>query len=261
MRTINKIGNKVFALLSSVVVGHLISDSLCGTKALRRSDWASIQEHADGLSKRDPFGDHTLLFGSVMLGLPVIEIPIHYHARTYGDTNISRFSDGWKLFKLIMYAFWRIRIRKETICERHLITGITGQDGRYLADLLLEKGYEVHGTVRRVSYPYPFEIDKRVHLHTADIGDQASLIATVYEACPDEIYNLAAMSDVQDSFGVPEYTGDINGLGFTRIVAASIANGGQARIYQASTSEMFGSAPPPQNESTPFNPSFTVRRI
>ena len=149
--------------------------------------------------------------------------------------------------------------------KRALITGITGQDGSYLAELLLGKGYEVHGLRRRSSSFNTSRIDHlindfrhnseaRLFLHYGDLTDSTSLIKLLYKLQPDEIYNLAAQSHVHVSFEIPEYTGDVTGLGVVRILEAVRETGIDSRIYQASSSEMFGSAPPPQNEQTPFHP-------
>src|SRR5690242_7440233 len=147
-----------------------------------------------------------------------------------------------------------------------LITGITGQDGSYLAELVLVKGYEVHGVVRRSSTMNRGRIDHLQHanpshvegsrfiLHYGDMTDSGGLNRLVKTVRPDEIYNLAAQSHVQISFDQPEYTGDADGLGTTRLLEAIRTAGLPARFYQASTSEMFGSTPPPQNESSPFHP-------
>ena len=146
-----------------------------------------------------------------------------------------------------------------------LITGITGQDGSYLAELLLSKGYEVHGIIRRAStfntnrvdhiYKDPHNGDKApMRLHYGDLASSDSLRNIILEVKPDEIYNLAAQSHVRVSFDLPEYTGDIDGLGVTRILEAIRSSGVPVRFYQASTSELFGSAKPPQSESTPFEP-------
>jgi len=146
-----------------------------------------------------------------------------------------------------------------------LITGITGQDGSYLAELLLSKGYEVHGLIRRAStfntrridhlYRDPHNgADVRLFLHYGDLSSSGSLLDIIYKVQPDEIYHLAAQSHVRVSFDLPEYTGDITGLGTARILEAIRRSGVKARFYQASSSEMFGSAPPPQNERTPFEP-------
>jgi GDPmannose 4,6-dehydratase len=146
-----------------------------------------------------------------------------------------------------------------------LITGITGQDGSYLAELLLEKGYEVHGIVRRSSsfntdridhlYRDPHESGVQLFTHHGDLSDSVSLTKLLYEVQPDEIYHLGAQSHVRVSFDIPEYTFDITGAGTLRILDAIRESGiTDARIYQASSSEMFGSAPPPQSESTPFHP-------
>jgi GDPmannose 4,6-dehydratase len=146
-----------------------------------------------------------------------------------------------------------------------LITGITGQDGSYLAELLLSKGYEVHGLIRRASTFNTQRIDHMYHdphngiankflLHYGDISNTGNLVEIIYDLRPDEIYHLAAQSHVRVSFDMPEYTGDITGLGTMRILEAIRRTGIKTRFYQASSSEMFGSAPPPQNESTPFMP-------
>jgi GDPmannose 4,6-dehydratase len=146
-----------------------------------------------------------------------------------------------------------------------LITGITGQDGSYLAELLLSKGYEVHGIIRRSStfntgrvdhiYRDPHNGDKaRMRLHYGDLSSSDSLHSIMVDVQPDEIYNLAAQSHVRVSFDLPEYTGDVDGLGVTRILEAIRRSGVPARFYQASTSELFGCAKPPQSEATPFEP-------
>ena len=148
--------------------------------------------------------------------------------------------------------------------KRALVTGITGQDGSYLAELLLEKGYEVHGIKRRSSsfntgridpiYSDWHQKDCRLFLHLGDLSDSASLWRLLYEVKPDEIYNLAAQSHVRVSFDVPEYTCDITANGALRVLEAIRHIGIKTRFYQASSSEMFGSAPPPQDEATPFRP-------
>lgn len=147
-----------------------------------------------------------------------------------------------------------------------LITGITGQDGSYLAELLLDKGYEVHGIVRRASTMNRGRIDHLQHanpshtegsrfvLHYGDMTDSGGLNRVVKAVKPDEIYNLAAQSHVHISFDQPEYTGDTDGLGTTRLLEAIRTCGLPTRFYQASTSEMFGAAAPPQNENTSFHP-------
>jgi GDPmannose 4,6-dehydratase len=141
-----------------------------------------------------------------------------------------------------------------------LITGITGQDGAYLAQLLLLKGYEVHGIKRRSSSFNtarldPFFDHPNLHLHYGDMADATSLTRIVCDVCPDEVYNLAAQSHVQVSFECPEYTADVNAIGTLRLLEAVRAAGmPDTRIYQASTSEMFGNAPAPQSEGTPFQP-------
>jgi GDPmannose 4,6-dehydratase len=146
-----------------------------------------------------------------------------------------------------------------------LITGITGQDGSYLAEQLLEKGYEVHGIVRRSSsfntdridhlYRDPHESGVKLFTHHGDLSDSVSLTRLLYELQPDEIYHLGAQSHVRVSFDIPEYTFDITGAGTLRILDAIRESGiTSARFYQASSSEMFGAAPPPQSEDTPFHP-------
>jgi GDPmannose 4,6-dehydratase len=149
--------------------------------------------------------------------------------------------------------------------KKALITGITGQDGSYLAELLLEKGYEVHGIVRRAStfntgrvdhiYRDPHLPGTRLFLHYGDLNDASSMNTILRHVRPDEIYNLGAQSHVRVSFDVPEYTGEVTGLGTVRLLEAVRDTGLEAtRIYQASSSEMFGASPPPQGESTPFYP-------
>ena len=146
-----------------------------------------------------------------------------------------------------------------------LITGITGQDGSYLAELLLSKDYEVHGIIRRASsfntgridhlYRDPHNGDQvRLHLHYGDMANTGNLVDLIYSIRPDEVYHLAAQSHVRVSFDLPEYTGDITGISTVRILEAIRKSGLKARFYQASSSEMFGSARPPQNETTPFEP-------
>jgi GDPmannose 4,6-dehydratase len=145
-----------------------------------------------------------------------------------------------------------------------LITGVTGQDGSYLAELLLEKDYKVHGVMRRSStfntdridhlYQDPHEADIRLVLHHGDMTDASALARLIRQIRPDEIYNLAAQSHVAVSFHQPEYTGDVDGLGVIRLLEAIREAEVPCRLYQAGTSEMFGDSPPPQNESTPFRP-------
>lgn len=143
-----------------------------------------------------------------------------------------------------------------------LITGITGQDGSYLAELLLSKGYDVHGTIRRSSVDYRERIahlegQPNFHLHYADLGDSMSLIQVMNRVRPDEVYNLAAQSHVQVSFDSPEFTADVDATGVLRILEAIRQAGlaGTCRMYQASTSELYGKVEEvPQNENTPFHP-------
>jgi GDPmannose 4,6-dehydratase len=147
---------------------------------------------------------------------------------------------------------------------RAFITGITGQDGSYLAELLLAKGYEIHGLIRRSSTFNTDRIDHlykdfhdpqaRVFLHYGDLSVSGHLTALLHEIKPDEIYNLGAQSHVRVSFDLPEYTGDVTGLGTLRILEAIRKTGLKTRFFQASSSEMFGDAPAPQNEETPFRP-------
>ena len=140
---------------------------------------------------------------------------------------------------------------------RALITGISGQDGSFLAELLLSKGYEVHGIKRRSSSFNTGRIDHlfdRLHLHYGDLTDATSLIRILSEVRPDEIYNLGAQSHVAVSFEMPEYTADVNALGTLRVLEAIRFLKLDCRFYQASTSEIFGDSPPPQNEATPFRP-------
>ncbi|MEU9061018.1 GDP-mannose 4,6-dehydratase [Streptomyces sp. NPDC048430] len=145
-----------------------------------------------------------------------------------------------------------------------LITGVTGQDGSYLAELLLEKGYTVHGLIRRSSsfnteridhiYQGPEEANRSFVLHHADLSDGVALVNLLRDIQPDEVYNLGAQSHVRVSFDAPLYTGDVTGLGTVRLLEAIRASRIETRVYQASSSEMFGASPPPQNEGTPFHP-------
>ena len=144
------------------------------------------------------------------------------------------------------------------------LTGITGQDGSYLAELLLAKGYEVHGLIRRAStfntsridhiYMDPHDPKTRLFLHYGDLGDSGQLTNLIYNIKPDEVYHLGAQSHVRVSFDIPENTGEVTGLGTTRLLEAIKRSGVNCKIYQASSSEMFGNAPPPQAEGTPFYP-------
>ncbi|MEA2493356.1 MAG: GDPmannose 4,6-dehydratase [Thermoleophilaceae bacterium] len=148
--------------------------------------------------------------------------------------------------------------------KKALITGISGQDGSYLAELLLEKGYEVHGVVRRSSsfntgridhlYRDPHESDVRLFTHYGDLSDPVALTHLLYRLQPDEIYHLGAQSHVRVSFDIPDYTFDVTAAGTLRLLEAMRETGLKSRFYQASSSEMFGAAPPPQSETTRFHP-------
>jgi GDPmannose 4,6-dehydratase len=148
--------------------------------------------------------------------------------------------------------------------KRAFITGITGQDGSYLAEFLLDKGYEVHGLIRRSStfntdridhlYKDFHDPDARMYLHYGDLSVSSHLVKLLYDIQPDEIYHLGAQSHVRVSFDIPEYTGDVTGLGALRMLEAIRKTGIQTKFYQASSSEMFGASPPPQSEKTPFEP-------
>lgn len=151
-----------------------------------------------------------------------------------------------------------------TATKKALITGITGQDGSYLAELLLSKGYEVHGIIRRASsfnttridhlYNDPHISGTKLFLHYGDISDGTRLVTLLDSVKPDEVYNLAAQSHVRVSFDEPEFTGNTTGLGSIRLLEAIRMVGLDCRFYQASSSEMFGATPPPQNEDTLFYP-------
>lgn len=148
--------------------------------------------------------------------------------------------------------------------KKALISGITGQDGSYLAELLLRKGYEVHGLIRRAStfntaridhlYQDPHEEGARLFLHYADLSDGARLVTLISQIRPDEVYNLAAQSHVRVSFDEPEHTADTTGTGAIRLLEAVRLAGVDTRYYQASSSELYGATPPPQSETTPLYP-------
>ena len=150
------------------------------------------------------------------------------------------------------------------MAKKTLITGITGQDGSYLAELLLAKGYEVHGIIRRASTFNTRRIDHlyqdfhrpsaRLFLHYGDLAGSEQLTNLIYQLAPEEIYHLGAHSHVKVSFEIPEYTGNVTGLGTTRLLEAIHRSGLKMRVYNASTSEMFGDSPPPQHEDTPLRP-------
>lgn len=149
--------------------------------------------------------------------------------------------------------------------KKALITGITGQDGSYLAEFLLSKGYEVHGIIRRAStfnthridhiYVDPHEPGARLFLHYGDLSDSEQISNIMYNIKPDEVYHLGAQSHVKVSFSMPEYTGNVTGLGTVRILESIRRSGNQINFYQASSSEMFGRALSPQNEETSFSPT------
>src|SRR5438093_432753 len=148
--------------------------------------------------------------------------------------------------------------------KKALVTGITGQDGSYLTELLLSKEYSVHGIIRRSSsfntgridhiYQDPHDTRPKMRLVYGDLNDASSLNKVIRTVQPDEIYHLGAQSHVRVSFDIPEYTGEITGLGTVRLLEAIREAGVQTKFYQASSSEMFGNAPPPQNEQTPLHP-------
>lgn len=152
----------------------------------------------------------------------------------------------------------------ESRLKRAFVTGITGQDGSYLAEFLLRQGYEVHGLIRRAStfnttridhlFTDPHSPDVKLTLHYGDLTDGSRLVTLLDAIKPDEVYNLAAQSHVRVSFDEPEFTGDTTGLGSVRLLEAVRLAGLECRYYQASSSEMFGATPPPQDESTPFYP-------
>jgi len=148
--------------------------------------------------------------------------------------------------------------------KKALITGITGQDGSYLAELLLSKGYEVHGLIRRSSsfntgridhiLLDPHDPEAKIFMHYGDLSDSEQLSSIMYNIRPDEIYHLGAQSHVRISFDTPEYTGNVTGLGTTRVLEAARRSNKEVKFYQASSSELYGSACPPQNEETTFQP-------
>ncbi len=148
--------------------------------------------------------------------------------------------------------------------KKAFITGITGQDGSYLAEFLLSKGYEVHGIIRRAStfntsridhiYVDPHEPNARLFLHYGDLSDSEQIANILYNIKPDEIYHLGAQSHVKVSFSMPEFTGNVTALGTVRVLESIRRSGHPSRFYQASSSEMFGNSNSPQNENTPFNP-------
>lgn len=148
--------------------------------------------------------------------------------------------------------------------KRALITGITGQDGSYLAEFLISKGYEVHGIIRRAStfntqridhiYEEPGDPQAQLFLHYGDLGSTEWVLQLIYNLAPEEVYHLGAQSHVKVSFEMPDYTAEVTGLGTMRLLEAVRRSGSRTRFYQASSSEMYGSAPAPQSEGTPFEP-------
>jgi GDPmannose 4,6-dehydratase len=171
---------------------------------------------------------------------------------------------AWADRLLMRMALWTLNRRPPLAAKRAFITGITGQDGSYLAELLLDKGYEVHGLVRRSSsfntgriehlYQDPHLPQARLHLHYGDLLDASALVRVLMKVRPDEIYNLAAQSHVRVSFDNPVHTGDVTALGTMRLLETLRDLELRPRFYQASSSEMFGNAPAPQSETTPFRP-------
>jgi len=155
-------------------------------------------------------------------------------------------------------------MKGDTMVKKALITGITGQDGSYLAEFLLSKGYEVHGIIRRAStfntsridhiYVDPHEPTGKLKLHYGDLSDAEQISNIIYNVKPDEVYHLGAQSHVRVSFDIPEYTSNVTALGTTRILEAIRKSGNKTKFYQASSSEMFGASSPPQNEDTPLVP-------
>ena len=149
--------------------------------------------------------------------------------------------------------------------KKAFITGVTGQDGSYLSEFLISKGYEVHGIIRRAStfntgridhiYVDPHEPDARFFLHYGDLSDSEQISNIIHNIKPDEVYHLGAQSHVKVSFSMPEYTGNVTALGTLRILEAIRRSGNHIKFYQASSSEMFGRTPSPQNEESPFNPT------
>ena len=187
-------------------------------------------------------------------GLLVIHLPSNIFHHTSSDST-----GGTNVRSSILPAR---TINQSIVMKTALITGITGQDGSYLAEFLLEKGYDVHGTIRRSSVDFRERIahlegTPHFHLHYADLGDSMSVLGVIGKVRPDEIYNLAAQSHVQVSFDSPEFTADVDAVGVLRILEAVRQLGmiETCRIYQASTSELYGKVEEvPQNENTPFHP-------
>src|ERR1700738_115608 len=190
--------------------------------------------------------------------------PATTYAAATKDAMVLR-SNRYEQWVIDLAGMRRRDRRGAALVKRALITGITGQDGSYLAEFLLDRGYEVHGVVRRsstlnrsridlIQRVRPSDVDGcRFVLHYGDMTDSGGLNRLVKLVRPDEVYNLAAQSHVHVSFDLPEFTGNTDGLGTTRLLEAIRTIGVPARFYQASTSEMFGSTPPPQNETSQFH--------
>lgn len=166
--------------------------------------------------------------------------------------------------ELSFFSYFHNNVWGEIMGKKAFITGVTGQDGSYLAEYLLFKGYQVHGLLRRSSTPSTGRLaaletdvhktNANLYLHYGELGDASSLTNLIYDIDPDEIYHLGAQSHVRISFDTPESTGDVTGVSSTRLLEAMRRNNSSAKFYQASSSEMFGATLPPQNEATPFYP-------
>ena len=186
------------------------------------------------------------------------------HGNKIGSTSKPSEWPTLVAYSHLGYLLWSGKRYLHGMAKTAFITGITGQDGSYLAELLLSKGYTVYGLIRRAStfntdridhlYQDPHEKNYRLHLVYGDLTDSSNMLRLLHEAKPDEIYNLGAQSHVKVSFDMPEYTGDTVALGSVRLLEAVRDLGLKCRYYQASSSEMFGSANPPQNEATVFEP-------
>ncbi len=193
------------------------------------------------------------------------DIAFPLSARRYFSLSLCQVEPWNQSFPSLPWATCSVNLAREIMAKRALITGITGQDGSYLAELLLGKGYEVHGIIRRAStfntgrldpiYEDPHSGRKRLFLHYGDLSDASALARLMTKIQPEEIYNLAAQSHVRVSFDSPEYTTDITATGAVRLLEAIRETGLKPRFYQASSSEMFGKVQEiPQKETTPFYP-------